>query len=69
MSRSEFNKIWSVETEFNCWNNDLFNGTLEECIKYCEDYDIELDNENARIAYILVDEFGCVLETLEYYED
>jgi len=56
----EFNKTWSVETEENDWNDDLFNGSLEECIEYCKDKNINVDGSNARIAKIWLDENGSV---------
>lgn len=27
--------IWSVETEANSYNDDLFTGTRQECVDYC----------------------------------
>lgn len=56
----EARKRWSVETEENDWNDDLFNGTLEECIEYCKSKNINVDGSNARIAKICLDENGCV---------
>lgn len=28
-------RAWSVELESNAWRNDTFNGTVNECIRYC----------------------------------
>ena len=53
---------WSVELKDNSWNDDTFNGTYEECIKYCEDNDYTIDGETARLAEIEVDaNTGCVI--------
>jgi len=60
LEKIEFNKTWSVETEENSWNDDLFNGTLEECIEYCKDKDIKVDGKNARIMKICLDENGSI---------
>ena len=51
-------KIWSVELEANSWDDDLFNGTYEECIEYCQKNDYTIGN-GARLAEIEVDEDGC----------
>lgn len=29
-------RAWSVELESNAWQDDTFNGTVNECIKYCQ---------------------------------
>lgn len=60
LEKIEFNKTWSVETEGNDWNDDLFNGSLEECIEYCKDKNIDVDGSNARIAKICLAENGSV---------
>ena len=60
LEKIEFNKTWSVETEENSWNDDLFNGSLEECIKYCKENNIKVDGKNARIMKVCLDENGVV---------
>ena len=60
LEKIEFNKTWSVETEENSWNDDLFNGTLEECIEYCKEKNIKVDGKNARIMKICLDENGSI---------
>lgn len=57
--------LWSVELEGNMWNDDTFNGTFDECVEYCEEYNYLIDGKEVRLAKILVDENGCVLEVLE----
>ena len=52
-------RIWSVELEANSWNNDIFNGTLEECAEYRRENDYTIDGIHARLAEIEVDEDGC----------
>lgn len=60
LEKIEFNKTWSVETEENSWNDDIFNGTLEECIEYCKEKNIKVDGKNARIMKICLDENGVI---------
>lgn len=69
LEKIEFNKTWSVETEENSWNDDLFNGTLEECIEYCKEKDIKVDGKNARIMKICLDENGVIDLWEEYIDD
>lgn len=58
--------IWSVQTNANSFNDDLFTGTLTECYEYCVMNDIMLDYYDARLAQILVDDDGDFIETLGY---
>ncbi len=61
---------WSVELKDNSWNDDTFNGTYEECIKYCEDNDYTIDGETARLAEIEVDaNTGCVIYVYDIIEE
>lgn len=60
---------YSVEIEANDYNDDLFNGTFEECIEYCRQHDYTPENDGARIAKILVDEDECVVLCLEIIEE
>lgn len=57
--------VWSVELESNSWDDDLFNGTFEECVKYCEERDYKIDGEEARLAKLQLDESRYVVECLE----
>ena len=34
------NTIWSVETEANSYQDDLFTGTRQECVDYCANHDL-----------------------------
>lgn len=45
--------IWSIQTEANNWNNDLYNSdTPVDCLRYAYENEIELDGINARIMLI-----------------
>lgn len=58
-------EIYSVEIKQNDYNDDLFNGTLAECIDYIQEYGYtELDND-VRIARLLLDNGNTVEECLE----
>ena len=60
--------FWSVELEVSLWTDDTFNGTFEECVKYCKENDYKIDGKDARLCKILVDDEGTFLETLEVVE-
>lgn len=57
-------EIWSVELEANSWCDDTFNGTYEECIQYCNDYEYKIDGIEARLVKVLIED-GCVIEAME----
>ena len=61
--------VWSVELEANNWDDDLFNGTFEECVKYCEERDYKVDGEEARLAKLQLNEDGSVAECLEIVDE
>lgn len=52
-------KTWSVEHECNSYNDDLFNGTFDECLAYCKKQGYEFDGSALQLAEIEVDENGC----------
>ena len=56
-------EIYSVETAPD-FNDDTFNGKLEECEKYCNENGLTL-GEDAQISRILLDDKLCVIECLE----
>ncbi len=62
-------EMWSVELEATLWSDDIFNGTYEECVDYCKQNNYEIDGSNARLAKILVDDDGCVAETLDIVDE
>lgn len=57
--------IWSVELS-PYYGDDTFNGTFDECVKYCRNMEYII-GKDCRLAKILVDQEGCFLETLEIY--
>lgn len=56
-------EIYSVETAPD-FNDDTFNGNLEECEKYCGENELVL-GQDAQISKILLDDKFCVIECLE----
>lgn len=46
-------RIFSVEIENNDYNDDMFNGTFDECVEYISEH--YPDDETARIAEIEVE--------------
>lgn len=62
-------RIYSVEIEPNGYEDDLFNGTFEECVEYCKKHDYTKKNSGARIAEIEVDKDGCVTYCYEIIKE
>ena len=58
-------RLWSVEHEANSWNDDMFNGTFDECVKYCKENNYKIDGVEFRLAEVETDETGCVIDTYE----
>ena len=58
-------EIYSVEIKQNDYNDDLFNGTLAECIGYIKEYEYTVLDNDVRIACILIDNDNTVAECLE----
>lgn len=59
-------EMWSVQVEANGFEDDLFNGTFEECKEYAEMHNYSLDGEDARLAKLLIED-DIVIEVLDYY--
>lgn len=53
-------RAWSVELESNAWQDDAFNCTVNECIRYCQERNITIDGINARLAEVEIDNDGCI---------
>lgn len=57
--------IYSVEIEPTGYTDDLFNGTLDECIEYIKAHGYTGADDGARIAKIQLDEDGTISSTLD----
>ena len=58
-------ETYSVEIKQNDYNDDLFNGTLAECIDYIGECGYTVLDNDVRIARILIDNDNTVAECLE----
>lgn len=58
-------EMYSVEIKQNNYNDDLFNGTLAECIDYIKEYEYTVLDNDVRIARILIDNDNTVVECLK----
>lgn len=38
----------------------ILNGTVNECIRYCQERNITIDGINARLAEVEIDNDGCI---------
>ena len=56
-------RTYSVQIEENSYNDDLFNGTFNECVDYIKKNGYTREENDARIAEIEVDENGTVTFT------
>jgi hypothetical protein len=54
---------WSVRLEANSFGDDTFNGTYDECLKYCSEYDYNVNWQEAVLAEIELDGSGSVVFT------
>lgn len=47
--------FYSVQIEQNSYEDDLFNGTFEECVEYIEEHEYTVEDNDVRIAEITDD--------------
>ena len=59
-------KNWSVELEANSWNDDTYISSFDECIEFCKKYDYKLDDKEARLAEVEIED-NCVVYTYDIY--
>ncbi len=57
--------IYSVQIKNNDYATDLFNGTFDECVAYIERNGYTEEENDVRIAELLVDENDMFLECLD----
>lgn len=58
-------RTYSVQIEVNSYNDDLFNGTFEECVEYINEYGYTREDDDVRIAEIEVDDNGTATYTYD----
>ena len=56
-------RTYSVQIEENSYDDDLFNGTFEECVDYIDQQGYTREENDVRIAEIEVDDKGTVTYT------
>ena len=47
--------FYSVEIEQNSYEDDLFNGTFEECVEYINEREYTREENDVRIAHVVED--------------
>ena len=57
--------IYSVEIKDTMYTDDIFNGSFEECVEYIKENEYTKEENDVRIAKILVDDDNTVAECLE----
>ena len=58
-------RTYSVQIEENSYDDDLFNGTFEECVDYINRQGYTREENDVRIAEIEVDDKGTVTYTYD----
>ena len=56
---------YSVEIKDTMYTDDIFNGSFEECVEYIKEKEYTKEENDVRIAKIIVDEDNTVIECVE----
>lgn len=56
---------YSVEIKDTMYTDDIFNGSFEECVEYINENEYTKEDNDVRIAKILVDDDNAVIECIE----
>ena len=56
---------YSVEIKDTMYTDDIFNGSFEECVEYIKENEYTKEENDVRIAKVLVDEDNTVIECVE----
>ena len=57
--------IYSVEIKDTMYTDDIFNGSFEECVEYIKENEYTKEENDVRIAKVIVDEDNTVIECVE----
>ena len=57
--------IYSVEIKDTMYTDDIFNGSFEECVEYINENEYTKEENDARIAKVIIDEDNTVIECVE----
>ena len=56
---------YSVEIKDTMYTDDIFNGSFEECVEYINENEYTKEENDARIAKVIIDEDNTVIECVE----
>lgn len=57
--------IYSVEIKDAMYTDDIFNGSFEECVEYINENEYTKEENDVRIAKVIIDEDNTVIECVE----
>ena len=57
--------IYSVEIKDTMYTDDIFNGSFEECVDYINENEYTKEDNDVRIAKVIIDEDNTVIECVE----
>lgn len=57
--------IYSVEIKDTMYTDDIFNGSFEECVEYINENEYTKEENDVRIAKVIIDEDNTVIECVE----
>ena len=57
--------IYSVEIKDTMYADDIFNGSFEECVEYIKENEYTKEDNDVRIAKVIIDEDNTVIECVE----
>ena len=57
--------IYSVEIKDTMYTDDIFNGSFEECVEYINENEYTKEENDVRIAKVIIDEDNSVIECVE----
>ena len=56
---------YSVEIKDTMYTDDIFNGSFEECVEYINENEYTKEENDVRIAKVIIDEDNSVIECVE----
>ena len=57
--------IYSVEIKDTMYTDDIFNGSFEECVEYIKENEYTKEDNDVRIAKVIIDEDNTIVECVE----
>ena len=56
---------YSVEIKDTMYTDDIFNGSFEECVEYIKENEYTKEDNDVRIAKVIIDEDNTIVECVE----